>query len=59
MFEKEIDEILSRWLRDGEFRQQLRHNPEKVLADYELTPEQRTRLLKLKKQSAVLPVHLN
>lgn len=51
MFEKAIDEILSRWLRDGEFRRQLRHDPATVLADYQISREQQARLMKLKKQS--------
>ena len=44
-----IDEVLSRWFRDGQFREQLRCDPQQALAEYELTAVQRARLLKLKK----------
>ena len=50
MSTKVMDEILSRWFRDGQFREQLRHNPEQALAGYDLTREQRVRLFKLKKR---------
>lgn len=48
-----MNEILSRLFLDGEFRQQLRNDPETTLADFDLTPEQRARLFRLKKQ--ILP----
>ena len=46
-----MDEILSRWFRDGQFREQLRTDPEQALAGFDLTPAQQTRLFKLKKRS--------
>ncbi|MCP4417899.1 MAG: hypothetical protein GY805_14840 [Chloroflexi bacterium] len=47
-----MDEILSRFFLDGQFREQLRNNPEQTLATYDLPPEQRKRLFKLKKRSS-------
>ncbi|WP_420644479.1 Os1348 family NHLP clan protein [Candidatus Leptofilum sp.] len=47
-----MDEVLSRWFRDAQFREQLRNDPEQALANYDLTSEQRHRLFKLKKQSS-------
>lgn len=52
---KAMDEILSRWFRDGQFRQQLRDDPEQALAGYDLTPAQRARLFKFKKQTRQAP----
>ena len=43
MSTKPLDDVLNRWFLDGDFRQQLRLNPEQVLADYQLTPLQRAR----------------
>lgn len=51
MSRKVMDALLSRWFIDGRFRQQLRDDPEQALADYDLSPTYRTRLLKLKKQA--------
>lgn len=49
MSTKVIDDLLSRWFFDGEFRQALRDDPERALAGYDLTPAVRARLFKLKK----------
>ncbi len=49
MSTKAMDEILSRWFLDGQFRAQLRRDPEQALSGYDLTPEQRARLFKLKR----------
>ncbi|WP_420627978.1 Os1348 family NHLP clan protein [Candidatus Leptofilum sp.] len=46
-----IDEVLNRWFIDRQFRQQLREDPERALAGFDLTPAQRSRLFKLKKES--------
>ena len=52
MSTKAIDEVLSRWFRDGKFRTQVRNNPEQALANYDLTLNQREWFLSLKKQAA-------
>ncbi len=44
-----LDNFLSRWFHDSEFRQLLRESPEEALADYELSPAHRARLLNVRK----------
>ena len=51
MSTNDMDQILYRWFLDGEFREQLRNDPEQALAGYDLTPEQQARLFKLKKHT--------
>jgi hypothetical protein len=48
---KAMDEVLSRWFRDGRFREQIRRDPEGALAGYDLTPVERERWLRLKRPS--------
>ena len=48
---KVIDEVLSRMILDKEFRDLLRHDPEHTLASYELIPEERAALYRLRKQA--------
>ena len=48
---KVMDEILSRWFLDKQFRDQLRNDPAQALAGYDLTPEQQARLFRLKKRA--------
>ncbi len=52
---KTIDALLSRWFRDGKFRQLLRANPERALAEYELTPAHRVRLFNVRKYGLPTP----
>ena len=47
-----IDEVLSRWFRDGNFRKQLRRDPERALVNYDLTPDQREWFFNLKERAA-------
>lgn len=51
MSTKALNEVLSRWFRDGQFRTQLRHDPQQALANYDLTPDQRDWFFNLKKQA--------
>lgn len=44
-----LNDVLNRWFRDRQFREQLRSDPEQALAPYDLSPEQRAKFLKLKK----------
>jgi hypothetical protein len=64
MSTKEMDAILSRIFLDGKFRQQIREDPERALADYSLSPIHKARLLRLKRPaqksaSAAPTIHKN
>ena len=48
---KAMDEVLSRIVRDKAFRDLLRHDPEHALVGYDLTPQERANLAKLKKRA--------
>ena len=50
MTRKIMDEILSRWFRDKQFREQLHNNPQKALANYDLSQKQKAKLFKLKER---------
>ena len=46
---KVMDTVLSRLYLDEKFRELLRHDPERALAGYDLTPHERAALSRLKK----------
>jgi len=45
-----MDEVINRLLRDKNFRNLLRRDPEQALSGYDLTPEEKLAFFKLKKR---------
>lgn len=51
---KEIDKVLSRMFRDQAFRDLLRENPERALAGYQLTSQERNALAKYQRRDQAI-----
>ena len=47
---KTMDQVFSRWFRDGRFRSEMNKNPELALADYDLSEAERQKLLLLSRK---------
>ena len=54
---KVMDEVFIRLVRDKDFRELLRRDPEQALADYDLTPEERAAFARLSRRSRRKPGH--
>ena len=50
MSDREFDSLLVRLYRDRTFRESLRRDAERALAEYDLTPEQKAALSRLQKR---------